>query len=413
MINKKYNLLICGIGRGMCSSLNEILSLELEINIYVISDYFSKNIEKFSKSYEITNPKSYKKVSEALSRFEQVHFDGVINLGYENLIVISRLVTKYKVNGISELVAKMCTSKSLRLSLLRNNGVCVPNFFFSKNIEEIRDYILCSSLPVVVKPNMLTSSLGVSKISSIDEIDKALKDVESYNDLIVVEEYIEGSEHIFEGIIADGNVYITGHADRNYSEKELFYPYFFENGDNLPSNIEKDTALFEQVISIIKKSLSALGVNNLPFHCDLILNDDKIFVQEITSRIAGGQFATKLVPHSNGINIVKNIVRQALGLAIVPEELNTKFSKNVISRYYPSRGGVVSWVGDINILLSFSNNLLQVNWEREINIGDELSSYKSGKDMIASIILEGDSIETLDKLANKIFEKLPIKLKTV
>jgi len=402
------HLLICGIGTGMSTSIKTIK--ELGIYITIITDNSHEYGLEYADKIILAYPRDINIVLNSIKANNIQKVDGVFSLGYENLPVIASICEHFGINGITMEQALNCTLKDRRIEILKRNNVNVPFFKIIKSIEESLSFSKYLKYPVIIKPNDKTSSIGVLKVMNESEFLFALEHSFSLSNYhtVLVEEYLEGTEHTFEGFVVNSEIFYTGISDRNYTQKNLFHPYIFENGDTLPSKLS--SLCISKIQDEIKKSISALNINNLTFHCDILLvNNQTPYVLEIVSRISGAKFGTDLVPLSNGINIIKNAIRLSLNLPIEKEDLKAKYCRFVISRYlFPLKSGKVKYIGNINLVKDKFENIYDIIWEKKIEIGDQINNYQSGKDLIASVIVWGSTLQEAENLAEECLKNIPI-----
>ena len=105
--------------------------------------------------------------------------------------------------GCDTLSSAVCMDKAVTHSLLNNFGIEQAHYlwFFAHRYqdpqgrEKIRNKILQRlTFPIFVKPANAGSSVGVSKVSSLEELDAAVEKAIAEDGKIVVEEGIEGQE---------------------------------------------------------------------------------------------------------------------------------------------------------------------------------------------------------------------------
>ncbi len=164
-----------------------------------------------------------------------------MTLGYDNPPVVARLAAELGCPGVPVEVADLCTLKDRRIAALDRAGLPVPRFSVATTADAALAALDRIGLPAVVKPSDRTGSLGVAKL---DDRGTARAPVEralalSPTGRVVVEEYLTGTEHTVAGFAVEGRLRVTGFADREYGEKERFFPHFFEGGDTLPSVLDE------------------------------------------------------------------------------------------------------------------------------------------------------------------------------
>lgn len=407
--NMKKKLLICGVGSGMSKSIKEIV--DLGVSLIVITDKVDYNIKKYADKVIVCYPRSIEEVRNSIIKNKIKRIDGIMTLGYENLPVIADIAKFFKIKNISMRTALNCTHKNLRTPLLAKGGIRVPRFEIAGDILSAKIAIEKIGYPCVIKPNDKTSSIGVAKISNKKDalilIKNALDISESHT--VIIEEYLKGTEHTVEGIVNNKKVIITGISDRNYSEKEKFYPYFYENGDTLPSSLDNNT--IKLLSDIVNKGILVLKLNNVGFHCDVLITKTKeIFILEIAGRIAGSRFGTELVPLSTGVRILPNIARMALGWSINYDEIRAKYERPVVLRYLPSMDGEVVGKGNLANVRHLPG-VYDVIWEQNFKVGSKIRCFKSGKDVLASVIATGDTLFEAEAKAVLAIKSIPVIIK--
>ena len=100
-----------------------------------------------------------------------------------------------KYTGTGYLGSAICMNKKIAKQFFRQAGVPCPQGISMKKSERADRFAKTGlTLPCVVKPNCGGSSIGVSIVRSEQEYTQALDEAFSYEDEILIEEYIEGRE---------------------------------------------------------------------------------------------------------------------------------------------------------------------------------------------------------------------------
>ena len=176
---------------------------------------------------------------------------------------------------------------------------------FSKVFTSFDDeiYQLVSQLKLIVKPNISSSSRGITilqKDSAYDVVNKAyLKaEKESYDSKVIVEEFVEGQEFTCE---------MLGDSNGNISVYAISVKYHTQNTDNnriaiklhYNSNVYSDE-IYEEIASFGKACYRALGFNTSFGHLELIRKADGTLTPiEIGAR-SSGFIANPLVSRASG-----------------------------------------------------------------------------------------------------------------
>ena len=108
--------------------------------------------------------------------------------------------------GCGYLGSALAMDKELAKELFRENQVPTPEGFSLRSSQPpLDDKRIEELLPCVVKPSCGGSSVGVSIARSIEEYQDAIREGFRYEDVLLIEKYIEGRE--FSVGVVDGEVY--------------------------------------------------------------------------------------------------------------------------------------------------------------------------------------------------------------
>jgi D-alanine-D-alanine ligase len=150
--------------------------------------------------------------------------------------------------------------------------------------------------PCVVKPNAVGSSIGVSLVRNPTQLDHAVDDALAYGPLVLIEEYVRGTE-LTCGIIDDPQ---TGHPVAlpliEVVPHAEFYDYqakYATGGSDhfVPARIHETLA--QSATALALRAYQALGCEGMS-RVDMIARGDQIVVLEINT--IPGMTATSLLP---------------------------------------------------------------------------------------------------------------------
>lgn len=151
--------------------------------------------------------------------------------------------------------------------------------------EEEKDFL---GLPVFVKPARGGSSIGVSKVSSWDELDAAIAEAAKSDDKVIVEAELIGAE-VEVGVLEypDGKLVASVPAKLNGTEdsEEGFYGFDTKYLDNtvtatIPAPLDDDTIKSIQDLAIETfKSLNCEGLSRI----DFFVTDNGPMINEINT----------------------------------------------------------------------------------------------------------------------------------
>lgn len=149
------------------------------------------------------------------------------------------------------------------------------------------------SYPVFVKPNKNGSSYGASKVNAKEDLEAAISLGFKYDDEILIEEYIKGTEVTCGVISYKGKV--TALPLTEIRSKSDFFDYKakYEGNSKEVTPAEIDASLAEQIqktATFIYRELDFKGMCRI----DFIIRDDKYYMLEVNS--VPGLSAESIVP---------------------------------------------------------------------------------------------------------------------
>ncbi|MFV2118119.1 ATP-grasp domain-containing protein [Streptomyces sp. Act-28] len=400
-------LLVCGVGSGMDHSLAELRSPCWEL--VVVTDTPTDRAWTAADLLLVCDPTDATAVLAELSAAGVDSLDGVFSLGADNPPVISVLAHRFGCPGLPLETALDCTLKDRRLAILRRAGLDLPRFAIAESAEEALRAVAEVGLPAVIKPSDQTGSLGVMKVESPEAVREAAAEALRYGPRIVVEEFLEGTEHTLAAFMVDGELHRFGFADREYGRKEEFAPYFFEGGDTLPSRLTPEQ--IEEVTDTVRRGALALRLDPAVVNTDILrTRDGRVVLLEITCRLTGARIATEVMRLATGVDPLPNVVRLALGRPLDLSELRPTRDRAVVQRFLPADGGVVEWVGNPRDVAR-RMGVHDVFWGIDLAPGTVVPPYRGGADALAGVIAYADEPAEAEAIAERTLRALPLRFK--
>ncbi|GAA2490230.1 ATP-grasp domain-containing protein [Streptomyces gobitricini] len=403
-------LLVCGIGSGMDHSLAELRSGGREL--VVVTDTPTGRAQAAADVLLVCDPTDGTAVLAELSAAGVDRLDGVFSLGADNPPVISVLADRFGCPGLPLETALNCTLKDRRLAILREAGLDLPRFATAESVEEALRAVAEVGLPAVIKPSDQTGSLGVIKVDSPGAVRERAAEALRLSPVgrIVVEEFLEGTEHTLAAFMVDGELHRFGFADREYGRKEEFAPYFFEGGDTLPSRLTEER--IEEITDTVRRGARALRLDPAVINTDILrTRDGRVVLLEITCRLTGARIATEVMRLATGVNPLPNLVRLALGRPLDLSELRPTRDGAAVQRFLPADGGVVEWVGNPRDAAR-RVGVHDVFWGIELTPGTVVPPYRGGSDVLAGVIAYADEPAEAEAIAERALRALPLRFKS-
>ncbi|PAK23836.1 hypothetical protein CJD44_26340 [Streptomyces sp. alain-838] len=402
-------LLVCGLGSGMDRSLAELRSTRREL--VVVTDTPTERAREAADVLLVCDPADGTAVLAKLSAAGIDRLDGVFSLGADNPPAVSVVAHRFGCPGLPLETALDCTLKDRRLAILREAGLDLPRFAAAESVAEALRAVAEVGLPAVIKPSDQTGSLGVVKVDSPGAVRELAAEALRLSPVgrIVVEEFLEGTEHTLAAFMVDGELHRFGFADREYGRKEEFAPYFFEGGDTLPSRLTGEQ--IEEVTDTVRRGALALRLDPAVINTDILrTRDGRVVLLEITCRITGARIATEVMRLATGVDPLPNVVRLALGRPLDLSELRPTRDGAAVQRFLPADGGVVEWVGDPRHVARRAG-VHDVFWGIKLAPGTLVPPYRGGADVLAGVIAYAGDTAEAEAIAERTLRALPLRFK--
>jgi len=190
--------------------------------------------------------------------------------------------------GASVLGSAVGMDKDVMKRLLRDAGILIAKFFVVENsekdkvsFEKIESQL---GLPVFVKPANLGSSVGISRVNSKSDYEKALKIAFEYDNKVIVEEQIDGRE-IECSVLGNDNPIAS--VPGEILPQDSFYSYNAKyidaNGAKLQIPAKLTQELVEKIQQCAKKVFKTLCCEGMA-RVDMFLKENgEIVVNEINT----------------------------------------------------------------------------------------------------------------------------------
>jgi len=241
--------------------------------------------------------------------------------------------------GTDILGSAVSMDKDITKKLLKESGIaCAKSItvhLIEKNRIKYDKIISYLGTPIFIKPSNLGSSIGISKVYSLEEFYQAIKIAFSYSDKIILEECIIGKE--MECAVL-GNEFPMSSVVGEIICKDNFYSYNAKYTDKtistlkIPANISIQVSEeIRQIAIYIFKILHCAGMARIDF---FLKNNNKILVNEINT--IPGFTSSSMYPklwYATGLPYNK-LLDQLINLAIIrfnKNKTNNKLIKTILT----------------------------------------------------------------------------------
>lgn len=251
------------------------------------------------------------KDGEGLARLAREHnVDGVLCAGVEvGVRGVGAVGDALGLRTLSAEAALNATSKDRMRNLWSKEGVASANARKCLTLEEAFAAMQEFGLPVVVKPADSAGSRGVKYVANEAELEGAFSTALTFSRsrIVLVEEYMTGTEMSVEAFVVDGAFHVIALSDKIRTKP----PYLLDVAVLFPS--EQREELQQSVMSLVERAVEALGIDNSPIHAEVMLTPEGPRMVEVGARGPGFKVFTKMIPWSSGIDVVSAYIKLALG----------------------------------------------------------------------------------------------------
>ena len=187
-------------------------------------------------------------------------------------------------------------------------GIPTPRALVVRSAADFETAIAQLTFPIIVKPVDLTGGKGIHRAASPEEAREAYKDacIRTRQDHVVVEEFVQGSNHGFSAMLIKGKVAFA------FSDNEQYYiNKYMVSGANSPSSSSNKTlAMLREYSERIAQDLHLVdGILHIQY---IERADGTPVIIEICRRPPGDLYI-KFVKYATGIDYPKFIIMAETG----------------------------------------------------------------------------------------------------
>ena len=235
--------------------------------------------------------------------------DGICTIASDlAAVTVNYVADKLGLPGNTMEAALRSTNKHLMRNAFEKNGDPSPKSILVCSVADLRETEL--SYPVIVKPLDRSGSRGITKVMSVEGLEKAIADAkdQGFDKEALVEEFATGKEYSVE--------YISFHGVHHFIAITGKYttgaPHFIETGHIEPADVDSET--ITRIKTIVPHALDSLGITDSASHTELkIAGDGTIKIIEIGGRMGGDFIGSDLVRLSTGVDFVRAVIDVATG----------------------------------------------------------------------------------------------------
>lgn len=384
-----------------------IIEVAHKLGYYVITcDYLPDNIaHKYSDEYcnvSIIDKDAVLEVAKALN------IDGILSFACDPGVITAAYVAEklgIPSAGPYESVCILQNKGKFR-KFLSENGFNVPKAESYTSVEEALRDIKMFQLPVIVKPIDSAGSKGVTKVDSVEALEKSIEYALSYSHTkeFIIEEFLEkiGNSSDADSFSVDGELKVISFSAQYFDENAVnpYVPAAF----SWPSTISEKNQ--QELKNEVQRLLRLLNMNTTVYNIETReCKDGKAYIMECSPR-GGGNRLAEMLRYSAGIDLITNAVLAAVGeplLPIVPKVCDGYWAEIIL---HSNENGILDevWISD-----EIVNNVVEKDvW---IDTGKEVKQLSGANETIGTLILRFDTYESMKKVLDKPREYVKIIVK--
>jgi biotin carboxylase len=335
---------------------------------------------------------------------------GIFTHAVEIPHVVSKVAEKLKLPCLSFEKADRATNKSKRIEHLTKCNIPCAKYVHVKNENNLLEFASKIGFPLIIKPIDNAGSRGVRLVENEADLKIAFNEAVKYSKVkeVLLEEVLSGPEISTESIVHNGKIHTFAFADRNYNKKELFKPFFIEDGINFPSSISEE--LKTEVLDLVEKTIKCLEIDFGAAKGDIIIDNGIPKIIEMAARTSGGWFGAGSMLFATGANMLEPLIQMAVGDE--PNMKSFEINKNLgcAQRYIiPQSDGIVESIEGIDNIEKMPGVEMSVLFLPEI--GQKISKATNHAERFGQIICTAQTREEAIRLCENVIKQVKINIK--
>ncbi|MBU0762755.1 MAG: ATP-grasp domain-containing protein [Candidatus Altiarchaeota archaeon] len=340
-------------------------------------------------------------VEGVLSCAREYDVEGVFTSGTDvALPALGRVNDELGLSGPSYEATVFSTNKLLMKEAFLNRSVPTATSWPVDSFSEASAAAEDIGYPLILKPTGTSGSRGVIKVDSKGKLRKAWAYSRRYSragEKTLVEEYLTGVEFGSQAFVYDNKIrLICTHNDTVTNP-----PYLTPIGHSYPF---ADESIEEEVVSVAKKAIKALGINNSAVNLDLILTDEGVNVFEVGARM-GATCLPELTEIYCGVDVTSECIRMSMGEK--PYFKNKTGSPCAGLLITSSKKGKITGI-DVPDAVRTDKEVIHIDIDVKVN--DHIAEFKTGPDRLGSIVVTGDSYLNAEQKAKTFRDMIRIRV---
>jgi D-alanine-D-alanine ligase len=341
------------------------------------------------------NTSNYAESLTVLESFLQdnptVKLDGVATFLEDDVLLVSKIVDKYKLIGIPYKVANQVRNKFSFRDFCKHNNLPVIKFRELKSGRDIDEVTKNFSFPLVVKPAYGAGSAFVMRVNNEEELRESYEYIKKEMSPkvesalsdglgVFVEEYIDGDEVDLDILVQNGKIKFCAISDNGQTKE----PFFIETMRITPSNLPAKHQT--QLLTMADETLEKLGILNGCIHFEAKSTPQGPMPLEINMRLGGDEVYSS-VKAAWRVDLIENYLKVVCGIYVPKFEFPSgPYQYLVADTFASNHSGIL-------VNLEIDDNLKKLPYVEEFQfekkIGDSVMSPPDGYEYLGWILVSG------------------------
>jgi biotin carboxylase len=220
--------------------------------------------------------------------------------------------------GTSPEAVQILTNKAAFRGYLREHGFKTPRFAAARCVEDAVDAACTIGFPVMVKPCDSSGSKGVSRVNDASGTAAAYHEALRFSRCgsVIVEQWMprRGRQIAGDGLVINGALVFDCFGDEHFDIECCAHAPV---GESFPG--ELSTADHEKLLDVLQRLFGLLGIHNLVFNLDAIIDAEGDLVLIEVGPRAGGNGLPQIIQRHTGVDLTDIAIRLALGVSVPPD----------------------------------------------------------------------------------------------
>lgn len=322
---------------------------------------------------------------------------GVMTWSDRDVESVSRIAARLGLPAPSPEAARIARNKYLMREALAAHPDTIPRYAKVSDWESLVKAAAEIGYPAVLKPTSASGSKGIFVLRGEDDLEPAYGELIRYtrpevdrvfsgnpNELII-EQFLEGTEHSVEGFVHNGEVFIAGVTDKQTTE-----PFRLELAHVFPSALPEPA--LAAVHRLTRTVIEAIGLDNCAFHLECMVSGNSAKLVEVAARVGGDFITSHLVGMATGRSFAENAVQVATGQR--PELTTENVLHAGVHKIMAERGGVFAGLDGLAQALAVPG-VRHIVVERAAGAEVALPPEDYMSSTLGAVLATGDSAESV------------------